>query len=240
MSASSARNAKSFIGEMEDAARRFYATAMRGEVSDANVQGYLRAASQIADVWQQIDARIAEETRQGATPAAVYAKLGYTLAFIRAARAYQVFVQQLLAADAAADPATAGYLPRVTYDQANALAHQIQPNLQRAVAALTDPSFQPDVALPLALGPRIEAEGACPVAHLEGMIAAARELREWAAGLIAQYAEAVGHSVTVSDASVTAPASAQAPSTPTAQVAPPDHIATLNSQLAQADVLSDN
>jgi hypothetical protein len=31
--------AKSFIGEMEEAARHFYATAMRGEVSDANVRG---------------------------------------------------------------------------------------------------------------------------------------------------------------------------------------------------------
>ena len=229
-SASSARSAKSFIGEIEDAARRFYATAMRGEVSDATVQGYLRAASQIADVWQQIETRIAEEVGHGAAPAAAYAKLGYALAFIRAARAYQVFVQQLLAADAAADPATAGYLPRVTYDQANALAHQIQPNLQRAVAALTSPDYQPDVALPLALGPRIEAEGACPVAHLEGIIAAAREVREWAAGLIAQYAEAVGHATPPSDSATTA--SAHTPPTPPALA---DHIAALNSQLAQAD-----
>jgi hypothetical protein len=38
--------ARSFIGEIEDAARRFYATVLCGEVSDANVRGYLRAASQ--------------------------------------------------------------------------------------------------------------------------------------------------------------------------------------------------
>ena len=221
------KQARSFIGEVEDAARRFYATALRGEMSDANVQGYLRAASQIADVWQQIDARIAEELSHGASPATAYANAGYALAFIRVARAYQVFVQQLLAADAAADPATAGYLPRVTYDQANALAHQIQPNLQRAVAALTDTAYQPDVALPLALGPRIEVEGACPVAHLEGMIAAAREIREWAAGLIAQYTEAVNAAATASG-SHTASESAAPASVST-------HITALNSQLAQAD-----
>ena len=223
--------AKSFIGEMEDAARRFYATAMRGEVSDANVRGYLRAASQITDVWQQIDDRLAslmnksatatdttaiEATTTGEAAWSAYAKLGYALAFIRAARAYQVFLQELLAADAAADPATAGFLPRVTFDQANALAHQIQPNLQRAVAALTDPTYEPDVALPIALGPRIEAESACPAAHLEGMIAAAREIREWAAGLIAEYVEAVR-------------GAAPAPTTVEA------HIIALNSQLAQAD-----
>ena len=224
--------AKSFIGEMEDAARRFYATAIRGEVSDANVQGYLRAASQIVDVWQQIDSKVAEIIGQGEAPWTAFAKLGYALAFIRAARTYQVFVQQLLAADAAADPATAGFLPRVTYDQANALAHQIQPNLQRAVEALTDPNFQPDVALPLELGPRIEAEGACPVAHLEGMIAAAREVREWAAGLIAQYTEAVQHHATPTEAtSSTTSKSVEIPTPP----AIAEHIAALNSQLEQAD-----
>lgn len=224
------RHVKSFIGEVEEAARRFYATVMRGEVSDANVQGYLRAASQIADIWQQIDARIEEEARQGVAPAAAYAKLGYALAFIRVARTYQVFVEQLLAADAAADPETVGYLPRVTYDQANALAHQIQPNLQLAVAALTDPDFQLDVALPLALGPRIEAEGACPVTHLEGLIAAAREVREWAAGLIAEYTAAVEHVTTPSASPEQAPAS-----TSPAPAMLSEHIAALNSRLAQAD-----
>lgn len=216
--------ARSFIGDMEEAARRFYATAIRGEVSDANVQGYLRAASQIADVWQQIDNRITELVSQGQPPEEAYQRLGYALAFIRAARAYQVFVHELLAADAAADPATAGFLPRVTYDQANALAHHIEPNLQRAVAALTDAAYEPDVALPIKLGPRIEAEGACPVAHLEGTIAAAREMREWAAGLIAEYAETTQRASS---------ASARAATPATTSTA--DHIARLNSQLAQAD-----
>ena len=39
--------AKSILGEKRGAVRHFYATVIRGEVSDANVQGYLRAASQI-------------------------------------------------------------------------------------------------------------------------------------------------------------------------------------------------
>jgi hypothetical protein len=144
----------------------------------------------------------------------------YALAYIRAARLYQVFVQSLLAADAAADPSTVGYLPQVTYDQANALCHRIQPNLMHAVAALNDTAFAPDGRLPLKLGPRIEAEGhACPIPHLEGIIAAARDAREWAAGLIAEYANAVEH------VSGDVPAEVKT------------HFSDLNSRLAQADAL---
>jgi len=210
--------AKSFLGEMREHVRHFYATTMHGEVSDANIRGYLRAASQIEDVWQQIDDKLAALISQGTAPWEAYTQLRYPLAFVRAARACQVFVKELLAADAAADPQTAGYLPRVTYDQADALCHQIQPGLEHAVAALNDSNYVPDVALPLVLGPRVEAEGApCPVAHLQGMVAAAREIREWAAGLIAQYELAVKH--------VDRPVPAEVTS----------HIALLQSRLAQAD-----
>ncbi len=80
----------------------------------------------------------------------------------------------------------------MTYEQAEALCTQIQPDLERAVMALNDPNYDPDVMLPMQLGPRIESKGApCPVAHLQGMIAAARETRDWAAGLLAQYENAL-------------------------------------------------
>ncbi len=42
--------------EKRRAVRHFYATVIRGEVSDATIQGYLRAASQVEDLWQQINA----------------------------------------------------------------------------------------------------------------------------------------------------------------------------------------
>jgi hypothetical protein len=184
--------AKSFLSGLRVHARQFYATSMRGEVSDANIRGYLRAASQIEDIWQQIDNKVAALLSEGKTPWDAYGQMRYALAFIRAARAYQVFVRELLAADAAFDPETEGYLPQVTYDQANALCHQIQPTLEHAIAALNNPNYIPDVPVPFQLGPRIEAEGApCPIQHLQGMISAAREIREWAAGLLAQYSNAV-------------------------------------------------
>lgn len=43
--------AKSFLGTMREHVRHFYASSMHGEVSDANIRGYLRAASQIEDIW---------------------------------------------------------------------------------------------------------------------------------------------------------------------------------------------
>lgn len=208
--------AKGFLAEIRESVQHFYATELRGEVSDANVRGYLRAATQIEEVWQQIDDQLAALLAQGIAPWDAYARLRYPLAFIRAARTHQIAVRELLAADGAADPATVGYLPRVTYDQANALCHEILPNLQHAIAALHDPAYTPDISLPLALGPRVEAESACPVPHLLGMINATREVGEWAAGLTAQYRNAVAHAT---------------------QTPPPEitqHLTALDAELAQA------
>ena len=208
--------AKGFLAEVRESVQHFYATELRGEVSDANVRGYLRAASQIEEVWQQIDDQLATLLAQGIAPWDAYERLRYPLAFVRAARTHQIVVRELLAADAAADPATAGYLPRITYDQANTLCHEILPNLQHAIAALHDPAYAPDVSLPLPLGPRVEAEKACPVPHLLGMINATREVGEWAAGLIAQYSNAVSH----------------ATQTPPQEIA--QHLTALDAELAQA------
>lgn len=184
--------AKSFLGEKRGAIRHFYATVIRGEVSDASIQGFLRAASQIEEVWQHIDEKRAELIAQGSNPWDAYAQLRYPLAFIRAARIYQVFVKELLLADAAFEPETAGYLPPITYDQANALCSQLQPALQYTLAALNDPAYVPDIPFPLILGPRIENGGRpCPVTHLQGIIAATAEVREWAAGLMAEYQHAI-------------------------------------------------
>lgn len=208
--------AKGFLAEVRESVQHFYATEIRGEVSDANVRGYLRAASQIEEIWQQIDDQLAALLGQGIAPWEAYARLRYPLAFVRAARTHQIAVRELLAADAAADPATVGYLPRVTYDQANTLCHEILPNLQHSIAALHDPAYVPDVSLPLALGARVEAEQACPVPHLLGMISATREVGEWAAGMIAQYRTAVLHAT---------------------QATPPEitqHLAALDAELAQA------
>jgi hypothetical protein len=137
---------------------------------------------------------------------------------VRAAHAYQVCVQQLLEADAAFDHITAGYLPPVTYDEANALCQGILPNLQHALAALHDPAYEPADPFPLELGPRIEVKGhTCPLPHLAGMLGAGRELRDWTAGLIAQYESAVAAAATPAPAQISR------------------HLAALQGRLVQAE-----
>lgn len=169
--------------------QRFVASGLHGEVSDATIQGYLRSASQLEDIWQQIDDNVDAFIAQGMAPWDAYARMGYALAYVRACRTNVVFVQELLKAGAAAEPASAGYLPKITYDQALALCEHIEPYLEEAIKASTNSRYVPTTyALPLTLGPHIRyANQHFPLPHLQGIIGAAQQTRDWAAGLLAKY-----------------------------------------------------
>jgi len=169
--------------------QRFVASGIHGKVSDATIQGYLRSASQISEVWQQIDDNVDALIAQGIPPWDAYAKMGFALAFVRACRTNVVCVQELLKADAAEDPTNAGYLPKVTYDQALALSEHIEPLLEEAIKASTNPHYVPTgFSFPLLLGPHIRyANQPFPLPHLQGVIGATQQMRDWAAGLLAKY-----------------------------------------------------
>ena len=168
--------------------QRFVASGIHGEVSDATIRGYLRSASQLEEVWQQIDDNVDTLIGQGVAPWEAYARMGYALAFVRACRTNVVFIQELLKADAAAEPESVGYLPRVTYEQALALSEHIEPYMEEAIKASTNPHYVPAFSFPLELGPRVQYPGQrLPLPHVQGFIAAAQETREWAAGLLAKY-----------------------------------------------------
>ncbi len=79
--------ARSLIEEVREALRGWYATTVLGDVSDANVRGYLRAASQIEDVWQQVDDQVSQLQTAGTPPWEAYHRLRYPLAYVRAAHA---------------------------------------------------------------------------------------------------------------------------------------------------------
>lgn len=169
--------------------QRLLANAKYGVVNDAAIQGYLRAASQLEDVWQQIDDKVNELILQGLPSWEAYTRMGYALAFVRACRMNVVFVQELLKAETAADSANAGYLPRVTYDQALALCEHIEPTIEEAIKASTNSRYMlPPATLPLKMGPRItSASQSLPLSHLQGTIRAAQEMKDWTAGLLAKY-----------------------------------------------------
>jgi hypothetical protein len=88
-----------------------------------------------------------------------------------------------------ANSASAGYVPKVTYDQALALCEHIEPYMEEAIKASTNPRYVPtSYTLPLELGPRIRyANQRFPLPHLQGIIGAAQQMRDWAAGLLAKY-----------------------------------------------------
>lgn len=166
---------------------------LHGDVSNATIQGYLRSASQIEDIWQQIDTKVEELIAQGMPPWEAYSQMAYALAFVRACRTNVVFVQELLGAATSSGATTTGYLPKLTYDQALALCQNIEPLLEESILALTRPHYSPTAfRLPLILGPRLVSMVRTPVSHLRGILAAGRETREWAAGLLATYELALG------------------------------------------------
>jgi hypothetical protein len=169
--------------------QRFVASGLRGEVSDATIQGYLRSASQLEDIWQQIDDNVDALIAQGVPPWDAYARMGCALAYVRACRTNVVLVQELVKAVATAEPASTGYLPKITFDQALALCEHIEPYLEEAIKASTSSRYVPTTyPLPLALGPHIlYANQRFPLPHLQGIIGAAQQARDWAAGLLAKY-----------------------------------------------------
>jgi hypothetical protein len=169
--------------------QRLRANAKYGAVNDATIQGYLRAASQLENVWQQVDDKVDELILQGLPPWEAYSRMGYALAFVRACRMNVVFVQELLKAETASDAAHAGYLPKVTYDQALALSEHIEPTIEEALKAATNSrSILAPSTLPLKLGPHIgNTYQSLPLSHLQGTSRAAQEMKDWTAGLLAKY-----------------------------------------------------
>jgi hypothetical protein len=173
--------------------QRFRASSS-GEMSDATIQGYLRAASQIEDVWQQMDDAVDLLIGQGVSPWDAYTQKGYALAFVRACRLDIVFVQELLKANANANAGSMKYLPRVTYDQALAISEHIEPLLEEAIKASANQYYVPtSFPFPLPFGPHIRnVNQSFPLPHLQGIIAAAQQMRDWSAGLLAKYELALG------------------------------------------------
>src|SRR5579871_825490 len=159
---------------------------LHNEVSSEAIQGYIRQGTQIEQLWQQLDERVTDLTLQGLPPWDAYSKMGHALAFVRACRLNIVLVQKLLEG---ADPTHSGSIPRPTFDQAQALGELFEPFLEEAIRLL-DPRYVSKYRLPFQLR-RVPYEGRYAVPHLIGLLAAARETREWSAGLVAQYDVAI-------------------------------------------------
>lgn len=96
---------------------------------------------------------------------------------IWAALVLQVIGEALLAEDYAASPATAGYLPPVTAEQAWTCFDQVGPWLARARQCQADPAYDlgGELTLPARFGGWV-ADDECPPAHLRALCGAATVL----------------------------------------------------------------
>jgi hypothetical protein len=92
------------------------------------------------------------------------------------AHALQTLGDQMLDADYKANPATSGFVPRVTAEQAQGFYDQVEPWLSRARQASINPNYQIDVNLPATLPKWSEVEP-CPRPHLDAMMAAVKHIQ---------------------------------------------------------------
>jgi hypothetical protein len=155
----------------------FGGTSGPAQRSQAELDAYRRALPYLNDLDGAIQARVlGVPLPPGAGTWARPRHHHYALVMASVARDLATIATVLLESDARDDPATAGYLPQVTFDQAKALYEQVPAYVTRAWEALANPRYQPDVSLPVPLGPRMEAIGKCPLIYLRGMYAAGHSL----------------------------------------------------------------
>lgn len=152
-----------------------------GEVSRDSIDPYRAAGGAVYHYVVELD----ELRAEAAEPSVQVVLLAGWVSF-----ALQVLGDELLDADAAADPATAHYLPRVTAAQAMEFYEPVQAWMARAQAARASRSYRLDVPVPEALPEWIEGEP-CPVAHLVALRQAVGRLRSQTEALLAGFAPGV-------------------------------------------------
>lgn len=149
---------------------------LQGEIPADDLAAYRRAGAEVQDLMAEIDQERAEASVRGedawSVPDGVkVARLCGWNAF-----ALQTLADALVDADYEAQPATTGYLPPVTAQQALAFYAQVPSWLRWAQQARANPTFEPEVALPVALPSWVEVDP-CPPPHLAAMRSALGQMR---------------------------------------------------------------
>ncbi len=155
----------------------FFSSIFSGEVSQAELDRYRQGAGFINDLEVAVNAQILDRPLpSGVGPWQRPQHHHYALLYTSIARDLATIAGSMLESDARNDPGTAGLLPMVTFEQVQSLYQQLPQFARRAWEALANPRYVPDLPLPIALGPRAEARGKCPLVHLKGMFDSAASL----------------------------------------------------------------
>ncbi|GAA5514370.1 hypothetical protein Dcar01_03125 [Deinococcus carri] len=151
--------------------------SLRGERDAETLYAYRRAGAQVHPLLDAAERRRFDLTLSGQSPFAVKRHVGLELACAWNAFALQTLGDKMLEADEAADPATVGFVPPVTFDQVQGYYTGVQRWLGYASQAAHDPTFDlPPGTLPARL-PDWSPVEPCPRPHLDAMIAALDAMR---------------------------------------------------------------
>jgi hypothetical protein len=156
----------------------------QGEVPATTLEAYRRASLPVFELLDQVEARRLACAMEGLNPWTIPPATRTEFLCAWNAFVLQTLGNDILDADYAEYPATAGFVPPPTGEQVMAYYSQVEAWLNRAQQAHANPDFQLDVSVPADLPPWVPA-GDHHASHLLGVLQAMRAVGDHAAAAVA-------------------------------------------------------
>ncbi|MDX1933993.1 MAG: hypothetical protein SFU56_15440 [Capsulimonadales bacterium] len=165
-----------------------FVSRLSGEVPADVIDAYRRASLSVYEMLDHVEQKRLDIKLAGHHPWAAPPATQAEILCAWNAYALQLLGDYFVDADYRLNPATQGYLPPITADQVLVFYEQVEPWMNRARQAHSNPNYRLDVAVPADMPPWSEVEP-CPNAHLHGMMEAMRALRDHASLAMAFFEE---------------------------------------------------
>ncbi|WP_420125632.1 hypothetical protein [Longimicrobium sp.] len=156
---------------------------LQGEVPATTLEAYRRASLQVFELMDQVEARRRAGAAGGLNPWTVPAATRAEFLCAWNAFALQTLGNDLLDADYAAVPVTAGFVPPITADQVLRFFSQVEAWVNRAQQARANPGYVLDVSVPADL-PSWSRVKPVPTTHLRGLIHAMQAVADHASAAL--------------------------------------------------------
>lgn len=161
---------------------------VQGEVSTETLEAYRRASGPVFELMDRVEGHRQACVIDGLTPWTLPPATRAELLCAWNAFVLQTLGNDILDADFADQPPTAGYVPPVTARQVMAFFTEVEGWVDRARQAQANPDYALDVPVPARLPAWCEADP-CPPSHLRGLLQAMRAVGEHAAAAMATLPE---------------------------------------------------
>lgn len=157
---------------------------LQGEVPATTLEAYRRASLQVFELMDQVEARRKAGAAGGLDPWTVPAATRAEFLCAWNAFVLQTLGNDILDADYAAEPVTAGFVPPITADQVLRFFSQVEGWINRAQQAHANPDYVLDVSVPAEL-PSWSAVTPVPATHLRGLVHAMQSVADNASAAMA-------------------------------------------------------